>query len=249
MNDYLVFQLRGPLAAWGDTAVGEFRPSLSDPGRSQILGLLAAALGIRRDADAAHAALAAGYRVAVWTRNPGQLLRDYHTAQVPPQVALKKMPHASRRDELLALAHYNRQQGKSVGTILSTRDYRADGDWRVVIQAVGEPPYALPDLARALRRPRFVLYLGRKSCPPALPLHPQVVSAADIHRALRAADFPILDSRPRQVVDGTLQWQEGMDSGLTQACATLQRNDQPLSRARWQFGRRTEHRAPRREEV
>lgn len=30
--DFLVFQLQGPMAAWGDTAVGEFRPSLDAPG-------------------------------------------------------------------------------------------------------------------------------------------------------------------------------------------------------------------------
>lgn len=47
--DFLVFQLQGPMAAWGDTAVGEFRPSLDAPGLSSLVGLLGAALGLRRE--------------------------------------------------------------------------------------------------------------------------------------------------------------------------------------------------------
>jgi CRISPR system Cascade subunit CasD len=48
MTDYLVFQLYGSLASWGEPAVGEMRHTNSIPGRSSILGLLAAALGIKR---------------------------------------------------------------------------------------------------------------------------------------------------------------------------------------------------------
>jgi CRISPR system Cascade subunit CasD len=51
MRDYLLFRLYGPLAAWGDIAVGEYRPSFAHPGKSAIIGLLAAALGIRRDKE------------------------------------------------------------------------------------------------------------------------------------------------------------------------------------------------------
>ncbi|HLD44337.1 MAG TPA: CRISPR-associated protein Cas5, partial [bacterium] len=47
--DYLVFQLRAPLSAWGETAVGEYRPTSNYPSNSALLGLLAAALGIDRE--------------------------------------------------------------------------------------------------------------------------------------------------------------------------------------------------------
>ncbi|WP_295540003.1 CRISPR-associated protein Cas5, partial [Thiolapillus sp.] len=52
MDDYLVFQLYAPLASWGGQAVGQERPSDDHPGRSALLGLLAAALGIRREEEA-----------------------------------------------------------------------------------------------------------------------------------------------------------------------------------------------------
>jgi CRISPR system Cascade subunit CasD len=46
--------------------------------------------------------------------------------------------------------------------------------------------YSLDALAQALRQPRFVLYLGRKRCPPAAPLAPQVIPADSAHAALTA---------------------------------------------------------------
>jgi CRISPR system Cascade subunit CasD len=38
MRDYLLFRLYGPLAAWGDIAVGEYRPSFAHPSKSAIIG-------------------------------------------------------------------------------------------------------------------------------------------------------------------------------------------------------------------
>src|SRR5436190_16090271 len=114
---FLVFQLQAPLASWGDTAVGEYRGSRDYPGQSALLGLLGAALGIRRDDEPAHTALRDGYRFAVGVVATGQLLRDYHTAQVPGRAALRNRPHASRRDELGVPKH-------ELNTVLSTRDYR-----------------------------------------------------------------------------------------------------------------------------
>jgi CRISPR system Cascade subunit CasD len=49
MMEYLLFRLYGPLASWGEIAVGESRHTATYPGKSALLGLLAAALGIRRD--------------------------------------------------------------------------------------------------------------------------------------------------------------------------------------------------------
>ena len=86
---FLVFQLCAPMAAWGDTAVGEHRGSRDLPGVSALIGLLGAALGLRREDEAAHAALRDHYRFAVGLVSSGQLLRDYHTAQVSGRAALK----------------------------------------------------------------------------------------------------------------------------------------------------------------
>ncbi|MBN8438527.1 MAG: type I-E CRISPR-associated protein Cas5/CasD [Candidatus Accumulibacter sp.] len=243
--DFLVFQLQAPLASWGDTAVGEYRGSYEYPGESALLGLLAAALGVRREDDAALTGLRQGYGFAVGVQDAGALLRDYHTAQVPGRTALKGRPHATRRDELAV-------PKPDLHTILSTRDYRQNAACLVAVQTRVDPLYTLDALANALRRPRFVLYLGRKSCPPAAPLCPMVIGAVSAWVAfesyiarieqLRAA---LPDKRGRLPLEEVapvtrVAWSDGVAAGLTPDLTT-RRKDRVIRRKGWQFGDRTEH--------
>ncbi len=226
---FLVFQLQANLAAWGDVAVGEFRGSRDQPGASALVGLLGAALGVRREDEAAHAALRDGYCFAVGLVSAGQLLRDYHTAQVPGRTSLKSRPHRTRRDELNLPRH-------ELNTILSSRDYRQNAAWAVAVQALPDAPHSLDALAEALREPRFVLYLGRKCCPPTAPLAPQVSAAETAHAALNAylaAAEPTASLR-------SLAWGDGMPAGVT-AHLSAPRKDRLIRRQGWQFGDRTEH--------
>ncbi len=228
-RDYLVFQLCAPLASWGDVAVGEYRGSREHPGISALIGLLAAALGLRREDDAAQVALRDGYRFAVGVVTTGQLLRDYHTAQVPGRSSLVKRPHSTRRDELNV-------PKQDLHTILSSRDYRQGAACVVAVQAEPGAPQTLAALAQALREPQFVLYLGRKCCPPAAPLAPRLTTAASAHAAL-------VDYLEACVPPGALRsmaWSDGVESGVT-AHLSVPRKDRPLRRSAWQFGDRTEH--------
>lgn len=262
--EYLLFRLYGPLASWGEIAVGESRHSAVYPGKSALLGLLAAALGIRRDEEDRQAALAAGYRFAVKVVSAGHPLRDYHTTQAPDSVG--KFVYRTRRDELIT--------GKErLGTILSSREYRCDALSLVAVVAEANAPYSLADIRNALLKPRFHLYLGRKSCPPAAPLNPLIRPAAGFGEALDnypAGAFFISDGLIRvarkEIATGAAlieapsltqfsredeyvfthgdypvryYWEgEAVDLVSQQ---TLTRHDQPLSRGRWQFARRTEY--------
>lgn len=180
MPEYLLCQLHGPLAAWGSVAVGEIRPSAPAPTRSGVLGIVAAALGIRRGDEQALSALCAGYGLAVRVDAPGEQIIDYHTIQAPK--ARGKREFFSRRDELLQKL----EPGEDLTTILSRREYLVNGLFTACLWATAEPPYPLNVLAETLSRPRFSLYLGRKSCPLALPLNPTVVQAENPARALAA---------------------------------------------------------------
>lgn len=226
---FLVFQLVAPMAAWGDVAVGQYRGSRDAPGESALLGLLAAALGIRRDDEAAHAALRDGYAFAVGTVDPGSLLRDYHTAQVPSRSDLKGRPHRTRRDEL-AMPKY------ALNTILSARDYRQGGTWIVAVQPLAGAPHELGRLERALREPRFTLYLGRKSCPPAAPLAPRVVDAESAHAAI-AGWLQACGSADSL---RSLAWGDRTTAGAA-AHLSVPRKDRLIHRKGWLFGDRTEH--------
>lgn len=232
--DYLVFQLQAPLSAWGETAVGEFRPTANYPSESTLLGLLAAALGIRREEEETHAALRAGYGFAIGVLSSGRLLRDYHTAQVPGRVSLKNQPHSSRRDEL-------NLPKDELNTILSTRDYRQDAASLITVQVRDGAPYALNDVAQALAKPRFTLYLGRKACPPALPLNPQIIAAENALSALQTYLHALVErSGETALALERMVWGEGIDSGATHDLEVV-RKDRVLSRGNWQFGDRIEY--------
>lgn len=245
--DHLVFQLQAPLSSWGEPAVGEFRYTAEHPSQSALVGLLGAALGVDRHDEAAHAALRDGYGFAIGLQSAGSLLRDYHTAQVPPRTALKGRPHATRRDELAV-------PKPDLGTILSTRDYRQNAASLVAVQARSSrpAPYTLAALAAALREPHFTLYLGRKSCPPAAPLWPQIVDAAsaaaafsryaELHAAARQTAADKRGSLPLESLMPLtrIAFDEHVVAGVEHHLST-RRKDRLIRRKGWQFGDRTEH--------
>lgn len=244
----LIFQLQAPLSSWGEVAVGEYRPSADYPSQSAIHGLLGAALGITRDDDAAQTSLRTGFRLAVGVLSQGKLLRDFHTAQVPSRTDLKKRPHATRRDELsLAKTDLN--------TILSSRDYRQDAAALVAVQALADAPYSLAQLGEALKNPKFVLYLGRKSCPVDAPLHPRVMNSDTVSAAF--ADYQQqlaelwLQQLPKHGESQNLAVQKiawGDDFGADDLSVvgvkrdlSITRKDQVITRQGWQFADRSEH--------
>jgi CRISPR system Cascade subunit CasD len=239
MRRFLVFQLYGPLAAWGDIAVGEQRPSTPHPSKSAILGLVAAALGIKRHEDDKHLSLADGYGYAVRVDAGGVLLRDYHTTQIPESTS--RLKHLrTRRDET--------RDRDNLYTVLSTRDYRVDALFTVCLGENSGSRYRVEELAEHLNRPRLPLYLGRKSCPLALPLLPRCLAAENFEAALQRYDEEQSEEQQRCVTrirqalgagEPDYHWETGMTD--TRPLHTTSRQDLPLSRRRWQFGERNEH--------
>jgi len=229
--EYLVFQLQGAMAAWGEAAVGEFRGSHEYPTASALAGLMSAALGLRRDQEAELRALHTGYLFGVGVCQGGALLRDYHTAQVPGRVAMKGRRHVTRKDELSFARN-------DLHTILSTRDYRQGVDLLVGVQACAGAPCSLDELRRAIERPEFVLYLGRKSCPPSAPLNPRVVQSDTLLEAFKVYRAGHAQASTRSVLK--LAWPEGMSAGVV-ADLSVTRKDRLLHRGGWQFGDRVEH--------
>ena len=237
MPDFLIFQLYGALASWGDIAVGEYRPSQGQPSKSAVTGLLAAALGIDREDDSTHIKLSQHYAVAICVRAGGELLRDYHTTQVPGG----NSEYFTRRQELLS-------DKLKLNTILSQRDYRTDAFYQIAIWLVdNDAPHSLEGLNDALQRPKFSLYLGRKSCPAGLPIFPRIVSGATLKQAFD--EYPLNMAKPWLKwleTPGLISyfWEQGglktEELGMESSMA-YPRRDQVLSRKRWQFSNRNEY--------
>lgn len=233
MTAFLTVTLYGPLAAMGEIAVGENRTGWPRPARSAVLGLLAAALGLRRDQEDAMAALDRAWGLAVRDDAPGRPFTDFHTIQVPS--TRRGRTFATRRQELALPRH-------DLNTMISRRDYRADALYTVALWPRQDADPA-PDphaLAEALRRPVFAPYFGRRGCPFALPLDPQVVDAETLAEAFaaRTPKEPERKVRAHLTAEGQTIAADQDAPGLPPAERRETRRDVPLSRRRWQFAER-----------
>ncbi|NBV82668.1 type I-E CRISPR-associated protein Cas5/CasD [bacterium] len=251
MAEFLTFQLRGDMASWGDIAVGEQRPTLPFPTKSAILGLLAAALGIDREADEHHRELTASIRYGVKIfSNPllnnrrsterfsghsavGGFLRDYQTVQSASVSDVRQFSKkfnrrpASRYDEIQAM-----KIGGTGGAILSFRDYWLDVFYVVAIESVSASQFSIQALKSALLEPKFHLYLGRKACPLSLPLDPSITEANTIKEALN--QFECKNEFCPQYSDSSfyVEWQA---SDNVETSQIEEYRAVPRSRSKWQF--------------
>lgn len=236
MDNYLVFQIYAPLVSWGEAAVGEVRHTATVPSRSALLGMLAAALGIRRDDHHALHTFNQHYHVAVRPLSGRDTwLNDYHTVQMPKEN--RKVPRYTRRDELRP------ESGQSLETMLTSREYRCDAYYHIAISETPGAPYSLDALREALLSPVFTLYFGRKSCPPALPLAPHLFSGSLAEVWRQASREPALNDPALITInhaDGLCYWEQESDTGL-RLSHQISRNDQPADRRRWQFTYRVQY--------
>jgi CRISPR system Cascade subunit CasD len=153
----LVLRLAGPLQSWGGPSpVFNRRATMPEPTKGGIVGLLAAAQGRRRQ-DAIEDLV--GLSLGVRTDRAGTLLRDYHTAS---NLDGSPLPSAQTNSR-------GRQKSTSPAknTYVTVRFYLEDA---VFVAAVHGPDDLLHTLGEAIRRPGFPLALGRRSCPPTMPL-------------------------------------------------------------------------------
>lgn len=213
MTRVVLFQLYAPLASWGGEAVGDHRPSHGAPTRSAVLGLVAAALGLDHNDESGHRELQAAYRLAVETWKGGDPLEDYHTIQNPRmtevRAAAKKGEPVTTRSKALGVAAGN------VQTVVSLRGYRQDSFHRVVLWPTGDEVEPSPErVVQALLAPRWALHLGRRSCPPALPLDPRVVEGEDLVSIVQANAPRVPDSlRLGGTEARPLTWERGIPAG------------------------------------
>ena len=229
MAEFVIFTLAAPMGAFADLAGHERRHSGTWPGRSAVLGLVGAALGVRRDEASGQERLLR-WRTAVSVLSQGVAFRDFHTVQTVPTTRIKRP--ATRREALAALASGD-------NPLITWRDYRSDCAFGVALWG-GEGP---DEVRMALARPHFTLYLGRKSCPLSAPAAAKVIQAANPVEALARIKLPpfledqLDPKRPLMVVS-----EEPLDGGRQEI-----RWDDPLDRVSWHFGPRSVHVARPRE--
>ena len=177
MPEFLILKLQAPMQAWGEHTFEGLRPSANFPTRSGVLGLLGACLGIRRNEPERLGRLADSIVMAIRvdqrrvTRRDGtsyalQMMKitDYHTIQ-------------KARVEYSGL--------RSHETIQTWREYLYDAEFTVALWSHPHASISISELAKALRRPIFTPYLGRRSCPIAQPLFQKQLEADNVIEAFK----------------------------------------------------------------
>jgi CRISPR system Cascade subunit CasD len=163
MRKHLILRLQGPMQAWGRESFEGLRPSELFPGRSALLGLLGACLGIERTDREQQQALADSVAFAVRVDRQGQKMTDYHTVK-------------DAREDYRGL--------KSHDTIQTWREYWQDACYTVAVWNNEEPAISLETIEHAVRQPVYTPVLGRRSCPLGRPLFETVLSAESALSAL-----------------------------------------------------------------
>ena len=169
----LFLRLEGPLQAWGDNSKFVIRRTMDAPTKSGVLGLLCCAMGLPRPAVAREPIdddelrrIADGFekdrpntvlqllntlKMAVRIDRSGTRWWDYHTvgAGIGMLTAEGKVKTGAQ------------------GTLISRREYLCDASFLVALRGDEK---LIQCVRSALENPKWALYLGRKSCPPSLPV-------------------------------------------------------------------------------
>ena len=140
----ITFRLEGVLQSWGDHSKLNYRDTSDFPTKSGVMGLLACAMGLKRD-DPKIPAMCSELTMAVRADRKGTIMVDYQNIGKTLQ-----------------------SDGRITDRTLQTwRNYLQDASFFVVLE--GEENL-LDEIKMSLEQPAWVPYLGRKSCPSNIPI-------------------------------------------------------------------------------
>lgn len=151
----LLLRLAAPMQAWGVDSKFEVRQTMREPSKSGVIGMLASALGCRRN-ELPKKLL--GLRMSVRVDQEGQLLEDFHAVH---GIAADEAGRIAREADGKVKPAKNRD-------FITTRQYLCDAVFLVALEE--DDATYLAVLADAIKRPVYPLFLGRRSCPPTLPI-------------------------------------------------------------------------------
>lgn len=196
----LALLLDSPLQSWGGSSRFQRRGAGSHPTKSGIVAILACARGIDKNAPDEERQLAPLAAFLLTTARLPRIQRDWKNQ---PRLAKDGgiLIHSTTRmtdyhtigggyDEKREKLNIPRKaSGGTFGTVQTWRDYLQDTRFAVFLQG---DPVELESCIQELANPKWGLWLGRKCCPPSVPIigrvHPD--SSAAWAWILEKAGFP-----------------------------------------------------------
>ncbi len=197
MRRHLLLRLEAPLMAFGGETIDNFGIIRDFPALSMVTGLLANALGWRREDSAQHDRLQERLVMGGRIEHQGQRIQDNQNARL----GAKDMGWTT----------WGVPEGRAGGVDTYDsphrrfRDYHADLSMLVVLRLEpAEEPPTLDDLATALDHPARPLFIGRKPCLPSSRLFAGWHEGESILHVLRSVPLPF-----HSLEGARLQWPDG----------------------------------------
>ena len=170
MAKTLYLRLEAPLQSWGERSRWVDRDTAPIPTKSGVVGLIACAAGKSDDVTIRQWSLST--RMGVRIDAPGMEIQDFYTIGAGYEAGQGPL----RQAEDGKLKSKNK---------LGHKWYLADASFLVALQPLLSVDWSLIDeMAAALQHPQWVIYLGRKCCPPGRPVYAGVGEYNDLETAL-----------------------------------------------------------------
>lgn len=154
----LTIKLAAPLQSFGKEASFNIRTSYPHPSKSAVIGMIAAALGYRRY-ETEKIKLLDNLKFAIRIEQTGSMMRDFQIVRYGPKPKEVK---------------------------LTSRYYLQDAVFLVAIGSENER--LIEDIQKALKKPKFQLFIGRRSNPPAGVLKTEIYNDSPVE-VLEKADW------------------------------------------------------------
>ena len=150
----LLLRLAAPLQAWGSSSKFNIRTTEREPTKSGVIGMIAAALGIKRNDDSKELEKLAKLKFGVRVEREGKLIKDFQ------MVYTGNLSDSEKR--------HKPSKSYSNDMHITERYYLSDAVFLAALES--DDISFLERISEAVQNPVFPLFLGRRSCPPVLPV-------------------------------------------------------------------------------
>ena len=179
MKEFLILKLQGAMQAWGGHTYETFRPSYIFPTRSGVVGLLGACLGIERNEIQKREDLNRSFEITVKVEKR-KIEKETYQGKKSKSLSINKIT------DYHTILEGRRANGKPrKEAILSHREYINDAEFTLILDFKKDAVYSLAEIKKAIDKPVFTPFLGRRSCPLHRPLFEKVMKAKDIKEVLQ----------------------------------------------------------------
>lgn len=164
---YLLLYFTGPMQSWGQSSRFHTRVTQPHPTRSAVTGMICAAMGVDRSDTEVPKQLAT-LKMETLVLEPGLRWMDFHT------VGGGYGPDQQQCVPIRADGSKGLKSGK--GCVITKREYLSDAVFAAILS--GNETLIEVSCA-ALENPVWGIWLGRKSCPPTMPICQGVHASRD----------------------------------------------------------------------